>query len=287
MAESPHVFEADEQNFQAQVIERSHTQPVLVDFWADWCAPCRTLMPVLNSIVTAYDGAVVLAKVDTEKCQSLAAQFDVRSLPTVKLFRHGIVVDEFMGAQPESAIHSFLEPYLERASDALCWEAEQLAATGDIDGAVTLLEQARSDDPENPRVTVPLTEHYLALHCADEAQQVLAAAPRRLRNSDALDPLKAKVRLALQTSGEDDEQSLRAAVESSPRDCAARLKLGARLAADGHHEQALDELLAAVQVDRTFQDGAARKAMVDIFQSLGNSGPVVSRYRSLLSRSLH
>ena len=136
--------QVDEASFQAAVIDRSHQMPVLVDFWAEWCAQCKVLMPVLESVVDSFGGQVALTKVDTDAQQRLAQAFGIRSLPTVKLFKDGAVVDEFMGAQPESAVRAMIERHLVRASDQLCAQAIAARESGDLDGAVALLNQAVS-----------------------------------------------------------------------------------------------------------------------------------------------
>ncbi len=287
MSDSAFVFEAHEANFNQAVIARSHEVPVLVDFWADWCGPCHSLMPVLFRVIDSLQGAVELAKVNTDENRALASGFGVRSLPTVKLFRGGKVVSEFMGVQPESAIRAFLECYLPRTSDALLVEAEQALAGGDAERAIVLLRQAVADDPDNDRGYPQLAEILLGLGRVQQADDIVRSAPAKLRNTDVFDGINARIRLAQSSGGAEDEYSLRASLDNDPENCETRFRLGTYLAAKGEHEAALEELLTVLRANRTFQDGAARKAMVDIFQSLGNSGPVVTRYRGLLSAALH
>ena len=276
-----------EANFQAAVIDRSHQVPVLVDFWAEWCAPCKVLMPVLESVVDSFGGQVALAKVDTDAEQRLAQAFGIRSLPTVKLFKDGAVVDEFMGAQPESAVRAMLERHVERASDQLCADAIVARESGDLERAVALLNQAVSDDPNNPRLYPELLELCLARNDLDAANAILAALPADV-DEDRIDSLRARVTLANQAAGGGgDDNDLREKLKENPNDCGLRLELATALVAQNRHEEALEEVLIVLRADRNFGDGAARQAMLDIFQLLGNSGPLVSQYRSQLASLLH
>ena len=151
MTDSAHIAAVTAADFERIVIQGSFERPVLVDFWADWCAPCRQLMPILSRLVEEFNGQFFLAKVDTEAEQALAAQFGVRSLPTVQLFKNGQAVDQFMGALPEGQIREFLSRHISRASDRLLDQARQSIAEGDMSGAKGLIERAARDDPENNR----------------------------------------------------------------------------------------------------------------------------------------
>ena len=279
--------QVNEANFQTAVIDRSHQVPVLVDFWADWCAPCKVLMPVLESVVESFAGQVALAKVNTDAEQRLAQAFGIRSLPTVKLFKDGAVVDEFMGAQPESAVRAMLERHVQRASDLLLAEAIAARESEDLDRAVTLLNQAVSEDPSNARLYPELLELCLARHDLDAANAILAAIPNGV-DEDRIEALRARVKLANQAAGSDaDESALRDQLERNPEDCGVRLELAGALVAQNRHEEALQELMTILRADSNFSDGAARKSILDIFQLLGNSGPLVSQYRSQLASLLH
>ncbi|HDK37520.1 MAG TPA: thioredoxin, partial [Thiolapillus brandeum] len=152
MDNSPYIVEITNDNYQTAVLEQSHKVPVLVDFWASWCQPCQMLMPVLANLAEQYQGKFILAKINTEEQQELAAQFGIRSIPTVKLFRNGDPVDEFAGALPESEIRKFLEKHISRESDAMVDQAEQLLLQGDLENALKLLQQAKQTDPENSNI---------------------------------------------------------------------------------------------------------------------------------------
>ena len=280
-------IQVNEATFQKEVIDRSHQVPVLVDFWADWCAPCKVLMPVLESVVESYAGQVALTKINTDADQRLAQAFGIRSLPTVKLFKDGAVVDEFMGAQPESAVRAMVDRHVQRASDLLLAEAVAARESEDLDRAVVLLNQAVSEDSGNVRLYPELLELCLARHDLDAANAILADLPDGV-DEDRIDALRARVKLANQAAGNDaDESALRDKLQQNPDDCGVRLELAGALVAQNRHEEALEELLTILRTDRNFGDGAARKSMLDIFQLLGNSGPLVSQYRSQLASLLH
>ena len=152
MADSPYVIAVTAESFRRVVVEGSHERPVLVDFWADWCAPCRMLMPILASLADAYGGKLLVAKVNTEEEQALAVEYSIRSLPTVQLFKDGRPIDQFMGALPEPQVREFLERHLPRESDRLLTQARGLLNAGDRAGAIRMIEQARKADSENARV---------------------------------------------------------------------------------------------------------------------------------------
>ena len=155
MADSAFVVTLNAGNFRQVVIEGSFQRPVLVDFWADWCAPCRALMPVLAKLAEAYDGKFLLGKLDTEAERDLAAQFGIRSLPTVQLFKGGKPVDQFMGALPEAQVRAFLDRHLPREADLLVARAEALIGTGNLIDAAALIAQARASEPNHPKARSP------------------------------------------------------------------------------------------------------------------------------------
>ena len=287
MTDTAKAAGVDEAGFQDAVINRSYQVPVLVDFWADWCAPCKVLMPLLETVVDSFEGKVALVKVNTDEQQALAQGFGIRSLPTVKLFKRGAVVDEFMGAQPESAIRAMIEPHLERASDELCSQAIAAREAGDLDKAVALLNEAVSSDPENHRLYPELLEVCLARDDLEAANAILAALPRGI-DEDLITPFRARIRVANQAAGgTGDETALREKLDADPTDCDTRFELSAALAAQSRFEEALDELLEILRRNRGYQDGLARTSILDIFQLLGNAGPIVSRYRSQLASTLN
>ena len=286
MADSPFIHEITEQNYQQIVIDGSFEVPVLVDFWASWCQPCQVLMPLLAKLVDEYQGRFVLAKINTEEQQAIAAQFGIRSIPTVKLFRDGQPVDEFAGALPEAQIRAFLEPHLPRASDDTVARAQEQLLAGDAAGALRLLDDAERDDPGNPRIALTRAQAQAAAGDTEAAQQTLDDLP-----PDAQDePEAARLRGQLffeRIAGPDlTLETAAAAVEADPADIPARYRLAAIQAFQGDVEAALENFLTVMQNDRSLEDDGARRALLHLFDLLGDD-PLVARYRSRMFNLLH
>ena len=286
MADSPYIIEIDASNYETVVLRGSFQVPVLVDFWASWCQPCQMLMPLLARLAEEYGGRFILAKLNTEEQQEIAAQFGIRSIPTVKLFRNGEPVDEFMGALPEAQIRAFLDKHLPRPSDAAVTAAEQRLMAGDLAGAVQLLESARAEDPDNPRIVLAVARLRAATGDFDAAEQALAALPQEEQDSDEARQLRGELYFMRITAGADDPGRLVARLEADPRDSAARFQLAALQMQHGEVDSALENLLRLMQTDRKYGDDAARKALLQAFDLLGDD-PAVTRYRARMFNLLH
>lgn len=287
MNDSPFVIETTEQNFQAVVLEGSYSVPVLADFWAPWCQPCKMLTPVLEKLAAGSQGKFVLAKINTEEQQALATQFQIRSIPTVKLFRDGAAVDEFMGALPESQILAFLDQHLPRESDQLLEQANQLIQDERIQDAVPLVDKALSEDPENPRVQLAKAGLEAALGNLDKAQQTLDKLPQEQQDSPEAAGIRARLIFDRAAEGADDEASLVRRLEENPGDSAASYQLAAYRVTEGDYEAGLEQLLSLMLKDRQYGDDAARKGMLAIFDLLGGTGDLVTRFRSRMFNALH
>lgn len=287
MAHSPHIADVTERDFDAQVIQRSHKVPVLVDFWATWCAPCQTLMPLLARLADEYQGKFFLAKVNTDKEQKLAAQHGIRSLPTVKLFRNGSAVDGFMGAQPERAVRALLDKHAPNESETLIDDAVRAQQAGDSATALALLQQALAADPASDRAKLALARVQVALARVAEAEQTLATLAPAARDQPEAVALRAGLEFARLAETGPSLPELETAVSANPADTEARYRLSARQVLAGRHEAAMQNLLEIVRRDRKFRDDAGRKALLAVFQLLGNNHELVKKYRPLLASALN
>jgi putative thioredoxin len=286
MANSPYVVDVTAENFQSVVLEGSRQRPVLVDYWADWCAPCRMLGPILDQLADQYGGKLLVAKVDTETQQELAAQFGIRSLPTVKLFKDGRPVDEFMGALPESEIRAFLDRHLPRESDALIDRAQGLLAAGDTDGAAQLIERARAGDAGNPRTLIAAAQLQAARGDFATAKQTLDTLPLDQQDDPEVQALRSRMAFDQVLSEAPPPAELEQRLAADPGDSEARYQLATHRIAAGDYEGALEQLFILLQKDRKYGDDAARKGMVQVFALLGGSGELVTRYRAKMMSAL-
>ena len=288
MASQGYTFEVGAGEFQQQVLERSFELPVLVDFWAAWCQPCQMLMPMLATLAEEFEGKFLLAKVNTDSEQDLARQFGVRSLPTVKLFRNGQVVDEFMGVQPESAIRALLDRHIDRASDQVRQQAATLVQQGRHADAIALLREARRTDPGNDRVSIDLASTLLAAGQLDDAAEILGAFPYAQREQDPVCTLLTQLNFVRQAGNEDDGvESLRAQLAEDPGNLQVRNRLAARLVVAGHMEPAMDQYLEIMKRDRDYGEDAGRKGLIDVFRLLGDDDPRVNGYRRRKFAMMH
>lgn len=287
MTDSPYIVTLTAANFESVVIDGSFERPVLVDFWADWCAPCRALMPILAKLAEEYQGRFLLAKLDTEGERALAAQFGIRSLPTVQLFRDGRPVDQFMGALPETQVREFIDRHLPRASDGLLAQAQGMLAAGDLGRATKLIERAHAEDPDNPRVALVEIQLAVALGQTAEAQAALDRLPLELASDPEVAALRGQLLFATALTGAPEPAVLEQRLAANPRDGAARYQLAAHRVIQGDYETALALLLELVRRDRAYGEDAGRKGMVAVFDLLGGSGDLVTRYRTRMMTALY
>ncbi len=287
MSETPYAFDIGAENFQQYVLENSYKVPVLVDFWAEWCAPCKTLKPVLESLAAEYNGQFLLAKINSDNEQALAQQFGVRSLPTVKVFRNGEIVDEFMGAQPEPVVRQLLERHIERESDRLAAEAVLAAEDGNHDLAQELFLKAHDMDPANHRVTTAMARFLVDQGEAERAEQMIQSLPLELREDAEARGLLAQISIMKATSDAPDVPVLEQRISEDPDDLKARLLLANISIADKDYETGMEHFLEIMKRDRGFEDDAGRKGLINCFEMLGGEGELVSAYRRKMSILLH
>lgn len=292
MTDTPYIFDVDSfADFSTRVIEASMQQPVLVDFWADWCAPCKVLMPVLAKIAGDYQGQLLLAKVDCEEQQEIAAQMGVRNLPTVVLFKDGKPVDGFAGAQPESAIRQMLERYVElpEVQDPevdLLAQAQALFEQGEFAAAEAQLKTLLSDDNSNQLALILFARCLAERNALDEAQAVLNAVQGD-EHKAALASAKAQIAFLREVENLPEVAELKSRLAKNPQDDQACLQLALQQMARQQYEAALEGLLQLFVRNRSFQEGAAHKTLLQIFDLLGNEHPLVTKYRRKLYQALY
>ena len=277
-------------NFRQDVLAESMQQPVLVDFWAPWCGPCKQLTPILEKAVRAAGGKVKLVKMNIDEHPQIAGQLGVQSIPAVFAFQRGQPVDGFMGALPESQIKSFIErlvgPLGPGAAEEILAEADRLAAEGDIGGAAELYSAVLAQDPENVAALAALVKLHVEVSDLEGAKRFLAMAPAAKANDPALAGARAAIELAEQAGSLGDLAELQRRVEADPADHQARFDLAVGLNALGRREEAANHLLEIVRRDRNWNEDGARKQLVQFFEAWGPMDAMTLAGRRRLSSLL-
>jgi putative thioredoxin len=283
-----YAVDVNQADFEDQVVKASFKQPVVIDFWAPWCGPCKVLKPMLEKLADEYGGKFVLAKVNSDENQEVSAHFSVRGIPAVKAMVNGEVVDEFTGAQAENFVRAWLDKLIPGPAEELRLAAQKDKAAGDVAGALQKLAQAAALDPKNEWIRVDAAEIMLMQGQADEAKKLLESvkAPDIAKQARVIQ-LLTQVKLAQMVASGESEEVLAAAVAANDSDLEAKLKLANLLIASNRHAEGMDLLLAIVQKDKGFQDGIARKTMLDAFNVLGGQGELVAAYRRKLASVLN
>jgi putative thioredoxin len=282
---SPYTFDATEANFQADVLDASFEQPILVDLWATWCGPCKSLGPLLEKVVDDHHGAVRLAKIDCDKEQALAASFGVRSIPTVVLIRDGQLVDAFTGALPESGIREFLARHVQpnAAADAETIEAPAIEETPEQ--TIARVQQEIAAQPDKAELKLDLAVAQMQVGNAAAAEAELDALPANLAGDDRAKRLRGQLEFARSLKDAPTAAELRARIEKDPTDLAARDLLGVRLLIDGDAAAGLEQFLAVLQADRSWNEGHAKKRLIAAFSVLDDA-ELVGTYRRKMSTLL-
>ncbi len=284
------IKDVSEADFMAEVIEASQTVPVIVDFWAPWCGPCKTLGPQLEAAVTKAKGAVKMAKVNVDEAQMIAGQLRVQSIPTVYAFWQGQPIDGFQGAVPPSEIDAFVARAVEAAGgdasgglDEAVEAAEEMLEAGAAADAAQTFAAILQEDPQNARAYAGMARAYLAMDDPDQAAAVLNGAPAEIGKSPEIEAAHAQLALARQAADAGPVAELRAAVEADANDHQARYDLAQALYAEGDGQAAVDELLELFRRDREWNDGAAKQQLFTIFEALKPDDPVALNGRRKLS----
>jgi putative thioredoxin len=278
------TIEAGDDDFETAVLQRSQEVPVLVDFWAPWCGPCRVLGPVLEKLAEEHAGKFLLAKINVDDNPSVAAAFGIQGIPAVKLFRDGAVASEFTGALPEPMVREFLSQFLPSATDQQALEAAELEKEGKVAEAKDLYQTILRSEPSHAkallgsgRLLMNEGDNQAALNQLDR----IALVAEERKEADRL-----IARLNLQGGTAQDESELRAKLKSEPNNLEGRFALAQALAGKEKYEEALAEFLTIIKADRSFRDDGARKAMIQIFEVLGSDHPLTEKYRSELAKVL-
>ena len=283
----PHVFDATAASFEDTVIRASMETPVLVDFWATWCGPCKTLGPLLEKLAADYNGAFVLAKVDVDAEQELAAAFQIRSVPTVMLVKGGQLVDGFPGALPEGQLREFLTHHGIAPAEAPVEVEVPAEAAPPVDphAEVMRLRKAIESEPDKAELTLDLALALLQTGAATEAEHLLDGLPANLATDDRTIKARARLGFAALLKDAPPAEVLQAAIAADPADQRARHLLGVRLLVSGDAEAGLQQFIEMLQRDRAFGDGLARKSLIDAFRVVEDED-LVGRYRRRMSSLL-
>jgi putative thioredoxin len=282
------IKDGSEKTFMADVIEASREVPVIVDFWAPWCGPCKQLGPALEKAVTAAKGKVRLVKIDVDRNQMIAAQLRVQSIPAVFAFLDGQPVDGFMGAQPPAQIKAFIDRLIEMAGpgqgieEALAM-AEQMLAQGAVADAAQTFAAILAEDEGNVAALSGLARAHLALGELEKAKGILDLAPAEKANDPAVGAVRAQIALLEASAGAGEVGALRAQVAANPDDHQARHDLAMALIAKGDGEGAMEELLELFRRDREWNEGAAKEQLFKLFESLGPKNAAAQKGRRRLS----
>lgn len=280
------IVNIDETNAAQLLIEESHNRPVVVDFWADWCEPCKVLMPLLEKIATEYQGAFLLAKVNADEQQMITQQFGVRSLPTVMVIQNGQPVDGFAGAQPETAVREMLAKFLPKPWDALVQKAQASIEAGDYSAALPPLRQAWDESGKQHDITLTLAHALIESRRLDEAELVLDTV--RMADQDAgYEQLRAQIDIAREAAKSPEIEALEKRLAENPDDLDVRHQLGVQYTSGGHFSDGMEQLIHILRIDINHGGGTTKKLLLDTIASLGKGDPLAADYQRKLYSLLY
>ena len=280
------VVDIDENNASQLLIEESHNRLVVVDFWAEWCEPCKTLMPILEKIAAEYEGAFLLARVNADDQQMIAQQFGVRSLPTVMLILEGKPVDGFAGAQSESVVRQLLEKHLPPPWESLLLEARSVAESGDSTKAISLYRQVWETSEQAIKVGIEYAQVLVDCMRLDDAENVLETVPK-IDQDASYDQVFAQIKIKREASRSPELEALEQDLEKDPQNNETKVKLAVQYTGVGQYREALELLIAVLEKDINHDDGATKKMLLDTITSLGKADPLAAEFQRKLFSLLY
>jgi len=280
------IVDINLENAKQLLVDESFTRPVLIDFWADWCAPCKSLMPILEKLANEYAGAFLLAKVNADEMGMISSQFGVRSLPTVILMKDGQPIDGFAGALPEKEVRELLEKYLPKPWEKFVNEAQAFIMVGDFNAALPLLRQAYEDSKQDAAIACLMAQCHLELNRIDNAEAILATI--KMKDQDAhYEQLLAQVALKKQAAKTPELLALEAALANEPDNLQIAYQLAIQYHAEDAYRPALELLIGIIRKDRNFAEGAAKKTFMDILAALGKGDALAIEFQRKLFTLLY
>jgi len=283
---SDFIVNIDESNAAQLLIEESHKRPVVVDFWADWCEPCKVLTPLLEKIANEYQGAFLLAMVNADEQQGISQQFGVRNLPTVMVIQNGQPVDGFAGAQSEVQVREMLSKYLPKPWDALLQQANDAMEQGDFAAALAPLRQAWDESNKLHEITVAYVHVLIECKRLDEAEAVLADI--RMADQDAAyEQLVAQLKIKREAARSPEIDALEQQLSADPDNLDLRCQLAVQYTSDGHYKEAMEYLIGVLSIDKEHGDGATKKTLLDTIASLGKGDPLAVEFQRKLYSMLY
>jgi putative thioredoxin len=289
MSNSPYIFEATMDNFQQDVMEASSRTPILIDVWAEWCAPCKQLMPLLEKLADEYRGGFMLAKVNADQQEQLTGSLGVRSLPTVILVKDGQAIDGFNGALPESEIRKILDKHIEIPEDeeAPYDKAHRLWEEGDVEAALAVLTEMNRNNPEDLKVLIDLAQLKAELGDLETAEQVLESLPPEEKMQHQAKQLAARIKFLKASAELPPVHELEDALDKDPKDPNALHLLALHHILQENNAEAMDLLIRLMQVDSKYKEEVAKTTLIELFDKLGNNNPDVRTYRRKLYTLMH
>ncbi|MGI0116971.1 tetratricopeptide repeat protein [Zooshikella sp. RANM57] len=284
MSDNPYIVDVTVDNFQQVVVEKSQSVPVLLDFWADWCQPCKNQLPILEKLATAYGGKFIVAKVNADEQPMLAQHLAVRSLPTLKIIFQGQIAQEFTGLTSEADIKAVLDELTMSPADRIQMQVDALVEAGQFDQALLFVQQMLQSEPDNQALKVQLAKLLLQTGKIEDAKQVMAGIPD---DAPGIEQPKAKIAFYEMAAALPSTSELEAQVSKQPKDLEASYQLAIRRVVDDEYESALSLLFTIVQQDRTFKEDGARLLMLQVFDLLGSADDRVKLFRRKLFSLMH